>query len=244
MDFDDYAYQDSTYHFFGWIAEDGYKIERDSDLCVVWGGSCSQPSMVIYGLLASISDGNPDVAGNYQGEWLQVTREDGGLFDANSIVLRQRVLVTSQATFEGITEAGDIVTTTFSNLTTDATYAFGPEFTNLTKLKLYNGVSFDDYYFFDDIELTSVCEADPDTDGDGIPDADDACIGDPAGPVDATGCSVAQLCPCDNEWKNHGSYVSCVSQTAESFLDDGLLTEAEKDDLVSQAGPSSCGHKN
>lgn len=49
------------------------------------------------------------------------------------------------------------------------------------------------------------------------------------------------ICPCDNEWKNHGAYVSCVAQASEDFVDLGLITEAEKGAIVSAAGKSACG---
>ena len=83
---------------------------------------------------------------------------------------------------------------------------------------------------------------DLDLDGDGVVDADDACVPTPQGEVvNATGCSIAQLCPCDNEWKNHGKYVSCVAHTTKDFVDLGLITNGEKDAIVSAAGQSSCG---
>jgi hypothetical protein len=61
--------------------------------------------------------------------------------------------------------------------------------------------------------------------------------------------AIDQLCPCDgpegtdDTWKNHGQYVSCVSKSAENFLEDGRITEAEKDAICSEAGQSSCGKK-
>jgi hypothetical protein len=87
-----------------------------------------------------------------------------------------------------------------------------------------------------------------DGDGDGVPDGEDACPGTaPDDVVDADGCSIAQLCPCAaprgsaEAWRNHGAYVSCVAHAAERFLAAGLLTEAEKDAVVSAAGRSDCG---
>ncbi len=82
--------------------------------------------------------------------------------------------------------------------------------------------------------------------------ASDVCPGTPLGGVVApsTGCSLAQLCPCAGPqgtsvaWRNHGQYVSCVAKSADSFVAQGLLTEAEKDALVSQAAQSVCGEKN
>jgi hypothetical protein len=83
-----------------------------------------------------------------------------------------------------------------------------------------------------------------DEDGDGVSDDDDACLGTAEGEVvDSYGCSIDQYCPCDDGWKNHGKYVSCVAHTAEDFVDYGLITDEEKDVVVSEAGSSSCGHK-
>ncbi len=61
--------------------------------------------------------------------------------------------------------------------------------------------------------------------------------------------AINQLCPCGgpkgtaDKWKNHGQYVSCVSKSAESFLEAGRITEAEKDAICSDAGQSGCGAK-
>jgi len=92
----------------------------------------------------------------------------------------------------------------------------------------------------------AVCEAPCiDDDGDGVCEntGEDNCPDTiPGADVDAAGCSIAQHCPCDDPaWKNHGKYVACVSNTAESFLDAGLITEAEKEAIISVAGRSECG---
>jgi hypothetical protein len=90
---------------------------------------------------------------------------------------------------------------------------------------------------------------DDDVDGDGVLEAADACADTPSGEVvNADGCSVSQLCPCEHPagggtWKNHGAYVACVSHAGSDFVEAGLLTEEEKDALVSAAGQSSCGAK-
>lgn len=85
-----------------------------------------------------------------------------------------------------------------------------------------------------------------DSDGDGVDDTADQCPGTPSGSlVDSAGCSGAQnvdaACPCEGAWKNHGKYVSCVAHASEAELAAGLLTEDEKDAIVSAAGESSCG---
>ncbi len=83
-----------------------------------------------------------------------------------------------------------------------------------------------------------------DFDGDGISDDEDICPDTTTGAVvDEAGCAIAQLCPCDDDWKNHGKYVSCVARTSEDFVEAGLITEEEKDASVSEAGQSSCGKK-
>jgi hypothetical protein len=104
-----------------------------------------------------------------------------------------------------------------------------------------------DQYDFDGDGTGDACDSD--VDGDGVLDASDQCLTTmPGDATDASGCSIAELCPCehtsgDSQWKNHGSYVRCVAQTSEDFVDLGLISEAEKDAIVSAAGASSCGHK-
>jgi hypothetical protein len=83
---------------------------------------------------------------------------------------------------------------------------------------------------------------DSDDDNDGVLDTNDQCLSTAAGvTVNTDGCSIADLCPCANDWKNHGAYVSCVAHTAEDFVAEDLIAEAEKDVIVSEAGQSSCG---
>jgi hypothetical protein len=86
---------------------------------------------------------------------------------------------------------------------------------------------------------------DSDDDDDGVPDGDDECPATELGAlVDEFGCSIDQYCPCENSWKNHGAYVSCVAHATNDFVDLGLLTETEKGEIMSAAGQSDCGHKN
>jgi len=56
-----------------------------------------------------------------------------------------------------------------------------------------------------------------------------------------SGCSINQLCPCNGPWKNHGAYVSCVAHRSDDFVAAGLIPKAERDAIVSNAAPSSCG---
>jgi len=83
---------------------------------------------------------------------------------------------------------------------------------------------------------------DEDRDGDNINDGIDQCINTVLGDViNSDGCSIADLCSCANEWKNHGSYIKCIAHSAEDFVATGLITDIEKDVIVSEAAQSSCG---
>jgi hypothetical protein len=83
-----------------------------------------------------------------------------------------------------------------------------------------------------------------DSDNDGISDEDDQCLDTPSGEVvDSVGCSISQLCSVDDDWRNHGQYVSCVANEAEVFFEAGLITEDEKDAIVSEAAQSDTGKK-
>jgi hypothetical protein len=52
---------------------------------------------------------------------------------------------------------------------------------------------------------------------------------------------VSTGCACDDDWKNHGKFVSCVAKTTEDLVDDGLISEEEKDETVAAAAQSDCG---
>ncbi len=83
-----------------------------------------------------------------------------------------------------------------------------------------------------------------DSDQDGVPDYLDQCRDTPAGAVvDANGCSIDQLCPCDGPWRNHGEYLNCLKVVAAQFAQDGLITETEARVLVRQAAGSDCGKR-
>ena len=85
-----------------------------------------------------------------------------------------------------------------------------------------------------------VCDADKD----GINNSSDQCLSTQADQiVNKSGCSIADLCPCDNAWKNHGAYVNCVTKTSQSFLASGLISSPDKGLIVSGAAQSECGKK-
>lgn len=91
--------------------------------------------------------------------------------------------------------------------------------------------------------------AGPDQDFDGIVDSADACPNTPLCTlVDASGCSLDQLAPCDGPasggtWKNHGQYVAAVAQAVNEFLAQGLIDQTQADAILSAAGQSPCGSK-
>ncbi|RJR18350.1 MAG: hypothetical protein C4581_06455 [Nitrospiraceae bacterium] len=90
---------------------------------------------------------------------------------------------------------------------------------------------------------------DNDVDGDGVLNGADHCEFTPLGDVvdPANGCSIDQLNPCAHPrgqsipWKNHGQYVSSVVQTANSFFQQGLITQAQRNLIISNAANSTCG---
>src|SRR6266581_1350117 len=83
-----------------------------------------------------------------------------------------------------------------------------------------------------------------DSDGDGVPDARDACAGTPPGDVvDASGCS---LCPCDGprgggRWQSRSAYLRCVRGPAKLRVALGVLGRHERRSALERARQSSCG---
>jgi hypothetical protein len=102
-------------------------------------------------------------------------------------------------------------------------------------------------WYFDLVEVVAGIELrgqilPVDSDGDGVPDVRDACPGTtPGAVVNADGCSIEQLCPCDAPWRNHGAYVGCMVEVLAEFLGEGLITPAGKRVLFKAAATSDCG---
>ncbi len=92
---------------------------------------------------------------------------------------------------------------------------------------------------------------DDDFDDDGVPNYIDECDFTPLGEViePSTGCAIEELVPCEGprgtteDWKNHGKYVSTLAKTLNSFVEEGLITEEEKDAIMSEGASSDCGNK-
>ncbi len=84
---------------------------------------------------------------------------------------------------------------------------------------------------------------DNDDDSDGVTNGNDKCLDTPFGEIvyPSNGCSIEQLVPCDGDWKNHGKYVSALAKTTNRFVEQGLLTEDEKDVLMGEMVSSDCG---
>ncbi|MGH6898170.1 MAG: thrombospondin type 3 repeat-containing protein [Geminicoccaceae bacterium] len=98
----------------------------------------------------------------------------------------------------------------------------------------------------DDDGIGDVCdpETNADLDNDGVRDSADRCL--PTAPgevVNAEGCAIAQICPCDRNWKHRAAYVVCVAKTANDFRKDGLITVRELIKTVFEAARSQCGKK-
>jgi hypothetical protein len=83
-----------------------------------------------------------------------------------------------------------------------------------------------------------------DSDHDGVPDFEDQCPGTPPDAViDADGCSIEQLCPCEGPWRNHGQFVNCVKAATADFQRAGLISADEARSIVKDATTSHCGSR-
>jgi hypothetical protein len=106
------------------------------------------------------------------------------------------------------------------------------------------GESFPGAYFMNDYFVVKL-SPEPmvwDSDGDGVSDDSDQCPNtEPDSVVDASGCSLAQLCPPDGPWRNHGDYVGCVRVTLDRFVREGRLTREQAQRLFLEAVHSTAG---
>jgi hypothetical protein len=76
----------------------------------------------------------------------------------------------------------------------------------------------------------------PDSDGDGVPDAQDYGRNTPPDAVvNTNGATVAQACSCNNMWNPRRLYVRCVVRTAIKFQRAGLCTLSERRAIVRAA---------
>ncbi len=88
-----------------------------------------------------------------------------------------------------------------------------------------------------------------DADGDTVGDACDACASTGlAAPVDRAGCSIDQLCLCDedddgNPWRSHGRYTRCVRDEVFRFRQSRSLTDEQAQAIREAAATSSCGER-
>jgi hypothetical protein len=89
-----------------------------------------------------------------------------------------------------------------------------------------------------------------DSDNDGVPDDQDQCPNTPPGEVvNAQGCSISQLVPCEGPreggtWRNHGEYVSAVARVSRDFKrKSGLITADERAQIMRAAANSDCGRR-
>jgi probable HAF family extracellular repeat protein len=57
------------------------------------------------------------------------------------------------------------------------------------------------------------------------------------------GCTIAQLCPCDNSWRSQAEYVRCVIQQAWRFFRAGLITADQRRAIIRDAILSDCGKR-
>jgi hypothetical protein len=78
-----------------------------------------------------------------------------------------------------------------------------------------------------------------------VPDPRDACPDTPSGTVvSAQGCGIAQLCPCDGNWRNHSEYIRCAIDNAWDFYRAGLIDGAKRKAIVAAAVRSDCGRRS
>jgi hypothetical protein len=85
-----------------------------------------------------------------------------------------------------------------------------------------------------------------DADGDRVGDICDQCAESDETLVNAHGCSVAQLCPCDaptptTSWTDQAEYLRCVARATRGLRREGLISRGESLGLLRRALRSGCG---
>ena len=85
-----------------------------------------------------------------------------------------------------------------------------------------------------------------DEDADRVGDVCDRCAGSDETLVNAHGCSVAQLCPCDaptptTSWTDQTEYLRCVARATRVLRRDGRISRGESLGLLRRALRSGCG---
>ncbi|NIP30326.1 MAG: hypothetical protein GTO02_09625 [Candidatus Dadabacteria bacterium] len=81
-----------------------------------------------------------------------------------------------------------------------------------------------------------------DSDSDCIPDEYDLCPDSTTSIVNSSGCSLDQLCPCEDNWENHGQFVKCTTAAAGQLLDEYVISKEEKNQIVMDNAKSGCGN--
>jgi hypothetical protein len=102
-----------------------------------------------------------------------------------------------------------------------------------------------------DLTLSEMVDIGWFSDGDGVPDGVDACIGSDPGPtvvidgcdsgagddVFADGCRISdRIDDCADGAGNHGQFVSCVAHLLNDYKKSGVITNQEKGAIQSCAG--------
>jgi hypothetical protein len=85
-----------------------------------------------------------------------------------------------------------------------------------------------------------------DEDADRVGDVCDQCLGSAESLVNAHGCSVAQLCPCDaptptTSWTDQAEYLGCVARATRVLRREAQISRRESLGLLRRALRSGCG---
>jgi hypothetical protein len=88
-----------------------------------------------------------------------------------------------------------------------------------------------------------------DADRDGVGDACDKCAETDLGdPVLRSGCSPAQMCPCDGpsenqEWSSQRAYMQCIARSLKILSQKGKVSRSRVRELIQGAVRSGCGRR-